>query len=202
VAGSFLATNGRAVKRLNLSRNPGASPATVHSACLVRVNKASPALVVIISLILGIAKVSLGQELASVSVHRSCIEGGPGEKVQLRYWFPDEMNNGISEPVCVFKTPEFGGFQVRSVRIEPDRRSGIGAIVVVEFDEAARPLIAKMSQGNVGKLVAVVVGNRIISMPMIWRPFSDKKLLICVSSVEEAARIVAAIKSGPEDGKN
>jgi preprotein translocase subunit SecD len=72
---------------------------------------------------------------------------------------------------------------------------------VVEFDETARPLIEKMSQDNVGKLMAVVVGDRIASMPMISRPYSDNKLLISVSSEREATRIVAALSPPPREGK-
>jgi hypothetical protein len=156
-------------------------------------------LFVALSLLLGIDDGSLAQERASVSVHRTCIGGGTGEKLFLRYWWPD-VNNSIPEPVCVFKTSEFGDLPFRSARITPDR-TGIGAIVVVEFDETARPLIEKMSQDNVGKLMAVVVGDRIASMPMISRPYSDNKLLISVSSEREATRIVAALSPPPREGK-
>ncbi len=99
-------------------------------------------LFVALSPLLGIADGSLAQERASVSVHRTCIGGGTGEKVFLRYWWPD-VNDSIPEPVCVFKTPEFGGLPLRSARITPDR-TGIGAIVVIEFDETARRLASTL----------------------------------------------------------
>jgi len=156
-------------------------------------------LFVALSLLLGIANGSVAQERVSVSVHRTCMGGGTGEKIFLRYWWPD-VNDSIPEPVCVFKIPEFGGLPFRSARITPDR-TGIGAIVVVEFDEAARPLIEKMSQDNVGKLMAVVVGDRIASMPMISRPYFDSKLLISVSRKGEATRIVAALSPGSGESK-
>ena len=155
--------------------------------------------IVALTLMLGIVNVSLAQEPATISVHRTCIDGGMGKKLHLRYWSP-EVNNGLPEPVCVIETPAFGGMPFRSVHIESDR-TGIGAMVVVEFEESARPLIEKMSRDNVGKLMAIVVRDRIVSMPMISRPYSDNKLLISVASDREAARIVAALSPVSVGGK-
>src|SRR5258708_40087604 len=99
-------------------------------------------LFVALSPLLGIADGSLAQERASVSVHRTCIGGGTGEKVFLRYWWPD-VNDSIPEPVCVFKTPEFGGLPLPSARTTPDR-TGICSIVVIEFCENAPRLASTL----------------------------------------------------------
>ena len=141
---------------------------------------------------------SLAQHQTPVSVHRTCMTDGSGEKLFLRYWYPD-ANNGIPEPVCVFKAPEFGGLPFRSAKLTYDSGRAT-ANVVVEFDEAARPLIEKMTARNLGQVVAIVVGDRIASMPMIWKAYSDTRLLIVVRNKNEAAQIVTVLNSGT-DGK-
>jgi preprotein translocase subunit SecD len=155
----------------------------------------------LVSVSLGIGQASLGQAQAVLSMHRTCITGGVvGEKLFLRYW-PAPPDNGIPEPVCVAKTPALEGLPIRSAHVEPDRRSGLGAIVVVEFDDTARPLIEKMSRDNVGKMMAVVVGDRIVSMPVISRSFSDNKLPISASSNGEVKRILSAVSPAAEGKK-
>jgi len=150
-------------------------------------------------MLLALATPSPAQEKTPVSVHRTCIADGKGEKLYLRYWFPD-VNDSIPEPVCVFKTPELGGVPFRSANITYD--SGRAAAnIVVEFDEAARPLIEKMTARNLGNVVAIVVGDRIASMPMIWKAYSDNKLLIVVRNKNEAARILNVLNSGAAEGK-
>jgi hypothetical protein len=148
-------------------------------------------LFVALFLLLGVPDVSLAQDHEGLSVHRICVQGGTGEKLFLRYWSP-AVNTGLPEPVCVFKAPEFGGLPIRSLRVLREPSAG-GAMVAVEFDDSARTWIEKMSRANVGNIVAVVVSGRIVSMPMITRPYSDNKLLIVVASEEEATRLVAAL---------
>ena len=66
-------------------------------------------------------------------------------------------------------------------------------MVAVEFDDSAKALIENMGRANVGRIVAVVVSGRIVSMPMIVRPYSDNRLLIAVASEQEATRLVAEL---------
>ena len=135
-----------------------------------------------------------------LSMHRGCIDGGAGDKLFLRYW-PPAPDNGIPEPVCVVKLAALHSLPIRSAHVVPNRRSGAGAVVVVEFDETATPLIEKMSRDNVGKLMAVVVGDRIVAMPMISRTFSSNKLPIGASTDAEVKRILAAVRPATEGGK-
>ena len=112
----------------------------------------------------------------------------------LPYWYPG-VNDSIPEPVCVFKSPEFGGLPFRAAKITRDSRGR--ASVVIEFDEDARPLIERMTAENVGKVVAIVVGDRIASMPMIWKAYSDNKFVIGVRNESDAERIVAVLNAEP-----
>ena len=152
---------------------------------------------VVTFLALGVSSGSLAQERTQVAVHRACIAGGSGEKLFLRYWYPG-VNDSIPEPVCVFKSPEFGGLPFRSAKITRDSRGR--ASVVVEFDEDARPLIERMTAQNIGKLVAIVVGDRIASMPMIWKAYSDNKLVIGAGNESDAERIVAVLNASLSAG--
>src|SRR5204862_4928432 len=67
-------------------------------------------------MLLALATPSPAQEKTQVSVHRTCISDGKGEKLYLSYWYPN-VNDSIPEPVCVFKTPEFGGMPFRSANV-------------------------------------------------------------------------------------
>jgi preprotein translocase subunit SecD len=145
-------------------------------------------------MLLAFAGATFAQDKTQVSVHRTCIADGSGEKLSLRYWYPD-VNNSLPEPVCVFKTPEFGGVPFRSAKVTYDSGRAT-ANIVVEFDESARSLIEKMTARNLGNVVAIVVGDRIASMPMIWKAYSDNKLLIVVRNKNEAARIVNVLNGG------
>ncbi len=154
----------------------------------------------LISASLGIGQASLAQAQALLSMHRTCITGGVSEKLFLRYW-PPQPDNGIAEPVCVAKTPAFEALPIRSSHVEPNRVSGVGAIIVVEFDDTARPLIEKMSADNVGKMMAVVIGDRIVSMPVISRPFSESKLFLSASTDGEIKRMLSALSSATQGKK-
>jgi len=141
--------------------------------------------------LLGVPDVSPAQDNQRLSVHRICVQGGTGEKLLLQYSSP-AVNTGLPEPVCVFKAPEFEGLPIRSVRVLSEPSAG-GAVVAVEFDDSAKALIESMSRANVGRIVAVVVSGRVVSMPMIFRPYADNKLLIAVASEHEATRLVAEL---------
>ena len=152
---------------------------------------------VVAVLTIGAVSGSLAQERIQVAVHRACITGGSGDKMFLPYWYPG-VNDSIPEPVCVFKSPEFGGLPFRAAKITRDSRGR--ASVVIEFDEDARPLIERMTAENVGKVVAIVVGDRIASMPMIWKAYSDNKFVIGVRNESDAERIVAILNAEPGAG--
>ena len=154
----------------------------------------------LVSVSLGLGWSSLIQAQVLLSMHRACVTGGVTEKLFLRYW-PPQPDNGIPEPVCVAKTPALEALPVRAAHVEPNRRIGVGAIVVIEFDDTARPLIEKMSRDNVGKMMAVVVGDRIVSMPVISRAFSDNKLPLGAASEVDIKRILSAVPSAPEGKK-
>jgi len=132
------------------------------------------------------------QESTALSVHRLCSQGSGGEKLHLRYWYP-EVSNGLPEPVCLISAPEFSREAFRSVQIEANQTPS-GATVVIEYDQSAKPLIEKMSRENVRKPIAIVVANKILSMPMVTQPYSDTKLFIATPSRSDAERIVAVLK--------
>ena len=155
-------------------------------------------LFVLVSLAIGCP--SLVQAQTVLSMHRACVTGGVSENLFLPYW-PPQPDNGIAEPVCVDKTAALEALPIRTTHVEPNRVSGVGAIVVIEFDDTAKPLIEKMSRDNVGKMMAVVVGDRIASMPVISRPFSDNKLYLSASSEVDTKRILSAVGSAPEGKK-
>jgi preprotein translocase subunit SecD len=137
---------------------------------------------------------------STLSIHRACIDGGTGETLLLRYW-PPAPDNGIPEPVCVVKAAALDTLPIRSVQLVPDRRSGAGAVVMLEFDESATTAIEKMSRDNVGRLMAVVVRDRIVATPVISRVLSSNTLPLGAATEAEVRRILEAVNPTAEGTK-
>lgn len=148
--------------------------------------------IVLLHLVLAAYTATWAQESAALSVHRLCSQGSVGEKIHLRYWYP-EVSNDLPEPVCLISAPEFSREAFRSVQIEANQTQS-GATVVIEYDQSAKLLIEKMSRENLRKPIAIVVANKILSIPMVTQPYSDIKLFIATPSRSDAERIVAVLK--------
>jgi len=160
------------------------------------VNKRSLALYVLAAVPL----MAYAAETTPLTIHRVCSGSeAKTERLSLSYWSAD-VARGNPDPACVLREPELAGLPFRAARVEPDPQ-GIGAVAVIELEESARPRIEEMTKKNKGNLVAFVVDNRVVSIAMITRPYSDNRILVSTSSRADAERIVAAASPRKSSGK-
>ena len=153
----------------------------------------------IVAWVFGLSGVTAHGWAAEVTIHRVCDYYTPVDKAQLLEYASTDLAARGPQPACVVKDPLFSGYRVVSSRVERNS-NGAGAVAVLEFEEAARKQIERMSSENRGQQLAVVVAGRIVSLPMITRPYSDNKLIISSASESDAMRIVAAIHSHAQPG--
>jgi len=144
--------------------------------------------------------IAYAAETTPLTIHRVCSGPVPeSERLSLRYWSP-EAARGNPDPACVLRKPELAGLPFRAARVEPDPQ-GIGAVAVIELEESARPRIEQMTKNNKGNLIAFVVDNRVVSIAMVTRPYSDNRILVSTMSRGDAEKIVAAASPRKESGK-
>lgn len=73
-----------------------------------------------------------------------------------------------------------------------------GPAVIVRFDAAGRRRFARATGDNVGKPLAIVIDNVVISAPVIREPISGGEAQISGSfTVESAEQLAIALRSGP-----
>ena len=133
-----------------------------------------------------------------LTIHRECSGAAAGsDRLFLRFWSP-EVARGNPEPVCVLRKPELANLPFRSARVEPSPQ-GVGVVAIIELDESARPLIEQMTRNNKGNLVAFVVDNRVVSLAMVTRAYSDNRILVSTLTRADAERIVLAVSPGNHD---
>jgi preprotein translocase subunit SecD len=142
----------------------------------------------------GVADLGRASEL---TIHRLCDHRTPPDKALVLAYWSDELAAGGPEPPCVVKDPVFSNYRVISSRVERSAH-GAGAVAIVEFEDAARKGIERMTAENRGQILAVVVTGKIVSMPMISRAYSDNRLLITSSRERDAQGIVEAIRAHPQ----
>jgi preprotein translocase subunit SecD len=102
----------------------------------------------------------------------------------------------LEEGLVLRETPFVDGGDLAEAKASFDSATG-QPVVILRFNDVGRAKLADFTQAHVGRAIAIVVGGRVISAPLVREPIQDGISQIGGSlTVKGADGLVAKLRSG------